>query len=357
MNKDNIHNQPYKWNRRTFNSTFLMGLPLLSLPLIARNQDKMELTFKRRFPKKLSKGDTIGLLTPASAISKEQLELAIKQITSLGFKVKLGQFVEERNGFLAGTDQQRIQDLHDFFKDSEVAGIWCVRGGYGTTRILPFLDYSIIKKHPKVLIGYSDITALFQGIYQETGLIGFHAPVAVSTFSDYSVKHLKTTLTQVLNQQTISILNPNKPNTFPAPTTLNPGVAEGRITGGNLSLLASLCGTNYEPNYKGKLVFIEDIGEKPYRIDRMLTQIFQATNLNQAAGIIFGVFKNCNPKETDSSWSLLETLQKQTQQFEGPVFYGFSFGHIEDQCVLPIGLNAKFDTQKRTLTLLESPVR
>lgn len=357
MKEENPKKNALSWSRRTFNTFLMMGFPFLGLLHFFPNKHFMDQKIKRTVPRKLSKGDTISLICPASSVTKSQLELAVKQVTSLGFKVKLGQFVEAQDGFLAGTDEQRIQDLHNAFKDPEVNGIWCVRGGYGTTRILPHLDYSLIRKHPKILIGYSDITALFQGIYQETGLIGFHGPVAISTFSDYSVQHLISTLTQKQDEQVIKLAPQENPTVYNKALIIKPGVAEGKLTGGNLALLSALCGTKFQPDYKGKLVFIEDIGEKPYRIDRMLTQIFQATNLNQAAGIIFGIFENCDAGNSHHSWTLLETLKNQTQAFDGPVFYGFSFGHVDHQCVLPIGVKARFDSDRRTLTLLESPVQ
>ncbi|MEL6925573.1 MAG: LD-carboxypeptidase, partial [Bacteroidota bacterium] len=254
---------------------------------------------------------------------------------------------------------QRLDDLHQMFADPEIDGIWCVRGGYGCTRILPHIDYKLIRKNPKVIIGYSDITALLQGIHQETGLIGFHGPVGTSDFTDYTLEQMQAVVMQ--NKATYTIPFFDNPKALDQDEyryeVIHPGVAEGELAGGNLSLLAAMTGTDFECKVKGKLLFIEDVGEQPYRIDRMLTQIQQNQNLNDAAGIVLGVFNDCKARNPEYSLTLMECLKDQLAGLRIPVIYGFSFGHISNQCTFPIGIRARLDTTAKTVTLLESSLR
>ena len=309
-------------------------------------------------PNALSPGDTIGLITPSSSITDEKLEKAISNMKLLGLKVKLGKHIKSINGYLAGTDEQRLEDLHNMFADNEVDGIWCIRGGYGVGRILPKINYKLIKKNPKVLIGYSDITALLLAIYQKTGLIGFHGPLASSDFTDYSVKHLKGVLMNPQMSYTIDYAEDN--NAFTELTyrtkVIRAGQAKGELTGGNLTLLAAAIGTDFQPKFKNKLVFIEDIGERPYRLDRMFTQILQSSDLHKAAGIILGVFADCEAKEGSRSLSLMEMFEDRLGHLDIPVIYGLSLGHIKNHMTLPVGVEAEMNTNNRTVKLLETGV-
>jgi len=308
----------------------------------------------------LKEGDTIGLIAPGSPFSdKEPYQKAIENIESLGFKVKLGKNLYSKYGYLAGRDEERLADLHTMFADDEVAGIWCIRGGYGTSRLLPGIDYKLIKNNPKALIGFSDITALLQAIYQKTGLVGFHGPVAAFDFTEYTIESFKKVLMSnslpIIGQSILNDELGQRESSY-ARKVINPGIMAGQIAGGNLSLIAALSGTNYEWDVKDKILLIEDVGEKPYRVDRMLTQLLQNQDLNKAAGILLGVFNNCEAKEKDASLKLMETLEDRLRQLNIPVAYGFSFGHIENQCTLPIGIKARFDTDKFELQLLEGAV-
>ena len=353
-------------DRRGFNKNFLFGFSGLALPQMAYGNSSLllgntnHLSMKKCIkPKRLSAGDTIGLIAPSSSITDTKLKKAIGNMESLGLKVKLGKHIKEINGYLAGTDAQRLEDLHDMFADDSVDGIWCIRGGYGAGRILPKINYKLIKKNPKVFIGYSDVTALTQAIYQETGLICFHGPVASSTFSEYTMKHLKAVLMHPMKMHTFEYAEDNDSVEDKSYRTevIRAGRATGELIGGNLSLLASMIGTKYHWNVKNKLVFIEDIGEKPYRIDRMLTQLLQTSNLEKAAGIILGVFEDCEAGESDRSLTLMETLKGQLEPLGIPVIYGLSFGHIKNHFVMPLGVKAMMDTKGRTVTLLESPTK
>lgn len=345
-------------NRRQFNKNILMGLgSSVITPIIYYNNTN---TFMKKClkPKSLAPGDTIGLITPSSSITEKKLEKAIANMKMLGLKVKLGKHIKAINGYLAGTDEQRLEDLHNMFADDEVDGIWCIRGGYGLGRILPEINYKLIKKNPKVLIGYSDTTALLLAVYQKTGLICFHGPLASSEFSDYAVKHLKNVLINPQMSYTISHAkdSDDSEDTAYHSKVIRPGKAKGKLVGGNLTLVAAAVGTDFQPKFKNKLVFIEDIGEKPYRLDRMFTQVLQGTDLHKAAGIILGVFEDCQAKESDRSLSLMEMLEDRLGHLDMPIIYGLSFGHIKNQMTLPLGIEAEIDTARRTVRLLEKGV-
>ncbi len=345
--------------RRTFAKRFFLGLMAASLgALQLRGKAVFKDTRKSIKPPRLQKGDTIGLITPGSYISDEGLEKAVSNLENLGFRVKLSQNIRKKHGYLAGSDAERLSDLHHMYTDTQVRAIWCARGGYGSARLLPLLDFKLIKKHPKALIGYSDITALLNAIYRQTGLICFHGPVASSEMTDYTREQLLTVLihnctSYVIRgfRQTTERAEAKKTNPIQC---LQTGTASGRLIGGNLSLLASLAGTPWSPDYRNKIVFIEDVGEKPYRIDRMLTQLRQAAKLHQAAAFALGTFADCEAEQGDNSLSLEETLRDRIERLKKPCSYGLSFGHIKEQCTLPIGLPARFDAKTGNIRLMEA---
>ena len=309
-------------------------------------------------PKRLVKGDTVAVIAPSSGIEPEGFEKALRNLANLGLKTKIGKSARAKNGFLAGTDQERLDDLHRAFADAEVKAVWCVRCGYGAARFLPDLNFSLIKKNPKILIGYSDITALHTAIYQNTGLVTFHGPTAAATFSDYAKKHVAGLLMNPSAPYKIELSPDNiaKESNLFKTEVVRSGKCRGELIGGNLSLLTALAGTQFAlQNTKGKILFIEDVGEHPYRVDRMLTQLRQSVDLRQLAGIALGVFEDCNPKDTGSQ-SLIAVIKDRLGDLGIPVIYGLSFGHIRDQFTLPIGIEAELDTEKATMTFLETGV-
>ena len=280
---------------------------------------------------------------------------AVKNIEELGFKVKEGQFLRARYGYLAGKDEERLSDIHAMYKDSSVNGIWCVRGGYGVTRLLDQLDYQLIKQNTKALIGYSDITALHIAIYQKTGTIGFHGPVASSNQNNYNKTSFKALLMDPKDSFIIENYDDQKGN-YDSLEILREGVAEGIIIGGNLSLLSAMVGTKYAPNYRNKIVLIEDVGEEPYRIDRMLTQLIGSSNLAKASGIILGQFKGCNPDNPATSLSLLDCLKDRLLPLKVPIIYGMHFGHIEHNFTFPIGAKGRISSKNPRLEVLDRTV-
>lgn len=312
-------------------------------------------------PKALKKGDTIGLITPASAVTRQAFEKAVENLEAMGFVVKYTDNMSVRKGFLAGTDQQRLDDLHQMFSDPNIDGIVCARGGYGSGRLLPKINYDLIKANPKVLVGYSDITALLYGIHQKTGLVCFHGPVGASEYSEFTDKAFEQVL---MKGKAPKFERPKEweENEDPAFQYLPivEGTAEGALVGGNLSLMCSLMGTPYDIDFKDKIVFIEEIGESPYRVDRMLTQLLNSGKLSEAKGVAMGVFRGCETKPDDPDFALSTSLENVLKDRFGnmniPVLYGLPIGHIDDNATLPLGVQAELDVEKASLRLLEKGV-
>lgn len=313
-------------------------------------------------PPRLKEGDTIGLIAPGSFIDEGELVDSIENLEDMGFKTYHTDRILERYGYLAGIDKKRSEDINHMFENDDVAGIVCARGGWGCNRILPLIDYELIRKNPKVLVGYSDITSLLYGIYSQTGLVTFHGPVGISTFNDYSIGYMEkmlmedsTGLELVSNED-----DRKKENKAYKNYTIAKGTAEGELIGGNLSIAASLLGTPYDVDYKDKILYLEDVGEEPYRIDRMLTELLLAGKLDEVNGIALGVFVDCEVKTRNPSFSKSLTLKEVfIDRLAGlgvPVIYGLSFGHISNKFTLPFGSEAELDTEKQTITMLESSV-
>jgi len=236
----------------------------------------------------------------------------------------------------------------------------CARGGYGCARILPYLNYELIEDNPKPLIGFSDVTALQYAIYKKSDLITFNGPVSISTFSKFSVKNFEDVLMNPTFE--LMLLNSTSGNNYNqyGITVISEGIAEGELIGGNLSIAVSLIGTEYDVDYSGKIIFLEEFSEEPYRIDRMLTQMIQSGKFKDVAGIALGVFKLCEPNKINpsfnGSFTLIEVLQDRLGNLGIPVIYGLSFGHVVDKFTLPIGVKAELNTDTQQLKLLEQAV-
>lgn len=290
----------------------------------------------------------------------DALQATVVKVEALGFRTRLGAHVGERQGHKAGTVAQRVADLHTMFADPDVGAIWTVRGGYGASALLPHLDYALIRRNPKILIGYSDITALHLGLLRHAGLVSFHGPVTWSNFSPFSIEHLLAVVMEPRNHYTLPLAAENVERGLNDPLfrarTLSAGICEGPLLGGNLSVLCALLGTPHMPPLHQALLFLEDIDETPARIDRMLTQLSQTPGFDRMAGAACGIFKGCVPSTPDPSQTLDEVLDDHLAQGRWPAAYGLSFGHIGHQVTLPVGIRAQLDTTNRTLTLLESAV-
>ena len=261
------------------------------------------------------------------------------------------------HGNFAGNVAQRLHDFHTLWQDPEVKALWAVRGGSGAMALLPYIDEELVRRQPKVLVGYSDLTALLVGLQRRTGLVTFHGPVGISTFSDYSVAALRAVLMEPVPQLAFAQAEANLQRAATAPQfrprTLRAGVAEGRLIGGNLTVLAALVGTPWAADWAGAILFLEEIGELPYRIDRLLTQLQHSQGLQRAAALLAGVFERCEAPPGEASLTLDETLAEHLGGAGAPAVAGWSLGHIAHQMTLPIGVRARLDTEAATLTLLE----
>jgi len=303
------------------------------------------------------------MVAPSAAPNEpERIRFAIDTVESLGFKVKPGAHLFDRDGYLAGSDAARADDLNAMFADDGVDAIWCVRGGYGASRILPALDYALMQRKPKALIGYSDITALHVAIHRHAGLVTFHGPVAFRAFTPYSLGELKRVLWT--GETPVRLGGPppferaeGRVDWENRVVTLVPGRARGRLLGGNLCLMSHLCGTPYFPDLRGAILFLEDVEEAYYRIDRMLTQLWLSGALAGVAGVAFGKFTNCNSSPFFlQNRPLDDILAERCRALGVPAVSGIMVGHIEDQTTLPVGCLAELDADAGTLTLLEPGV-
>lgn len=307
-------------------------------------------------PKRLAEGDTVGLVSPASATFEgDDIQLAKEQLEAIGLKVVIGDHAYDRYGYFAGRDRDRAADINRMFADVRLAGVVCYTGGWGSPRVLPYLDYELIARNPKVLIGYSDITALLNAIHQRTGLVTFHGPVGGSSLDPYSLENFRRV---VMTPEPAGLLAPppKKPTELVDRANrvlrLHPGKASGRLAGGNLTLLASLMGTPYEIGTDGAILFTEDIREEIYRIDRMLTQLALGGKFERIAGFAFGRCTECKA----TSFSLEDVLRDRFGAGPAPAISGLSFGHIEQKLTIPIGVMATLDADAGTLEVTESAV-
>jgi len=334
--------------RRSFNKIIVKGTIMSSMV------QGVSSSYKRK-NKPLKRGDKVGLITPAGIITEERLIKTKANLDALGLKYHHTQNVLLKEGYLAGADAIRLKELHEMYADESIDAIWCIRGGYGTTRILDHIDFDLIKSNRKPLIGYSDITALLNTIHQKTGSPCFHGPVASSTMTPFTTANLAPIFgldeTHIISNSTMNIAKGLEEDVFKF-RTITSGKAEGELVGGNLSLLVSLLGTDHEVKTKNKIVFIEDIGEAPYRIDRMLTQLISAGFFKKVKGIVLGIFAGCERKDYEKQ-TLQQVVHERVKRLQIPAMYGFSFGHIDDQCTFPIGAKAEMDADLGTVTLLE----
>lgn len=302
----------------------------------------------RILPKRLKRGDLVGVIAPSSPPNLENLKKALPFLEELGLKVKMGRSVEAKQGYLAGTEEERLADLHAMFEDPEVAGIICAGGGYGTARFTEKIDFGLIKENPKVFWGYSDITFLHTAIGQYADLITFHGPMLAS---DVGKEEFHERSARMFGQ----LFSPFELHYDEGISTLTPisrGVAQGELVGGNLGLLRSGIGTKFEIDTKDKILLIEDIEKQPYEVDAMLNQLRMARKFEELAGIVIGDFKNCEPENSDESLSLEQVFDHYFKDLNIPVVKGFKIGHCEPHFSVPLGAMAKLDATEMTLTIL-----
>jgi muramoyltetrapeptide carboxypeptidase len=294
-------------------------------------------------PPRLKKGDTVGIIAPAGPVEPSELESAIGLLESFGHRTVTANRLYDRKEYLAGDDVVRLKALHAMFEDKQVKAILCARGGYGTLRILDRIDFELIRDHPKIILGYSDITALLLSIYRHTGLVTFHGPV-VREFPKNDEQNLNAVL-GLVRGETLPRLDLTNGN------ALRQGKGTGVLLGGNLSLITSLIGTTFLPSLKGVILFIEERDEPLYRIDRMLTHLRLSGVLKDIHGLVAGRFEACG--DTDGIYGLLlDTVADQ----EIPVMSGLPVGHGQENITLPLGLEVSIDTNQMALSFVESCV-
>ena len=341
-----------------------IGIGSLAFPLASFTEiDKMAPTNNSVIiPKGLEEGDTVGVVSPSSAIFEtEPYEIAKENLEAMGLKVKFGKFVKSRYGHLAGTDEERAGELNEMFGDENIQAVMALRGGSGAARILDKLDYDTIKNNPKIFIGYSDITALHLAIYEKTGLVTFHGPLAVSTWNAFSFDYFKRLL---FDKEKITFTNPtdkgdNLVQIENRIRTIREGEAFGRLIGGNLSVLTGIMGSEYFPSdWKGNILYLEDVGEQIYAVDRMMSQLQLGGVLDKISGFVFGKCTSCNPGGSGyGSLTMEEVIDHYIKPLNIPAFSGAMIGHIDDNVTIPNGLKAKINATKGSIKLLENPVK
>ena len=307
-------------------------------------------------PKKLSKGDVIGIISPASSPDDlTRIESGVKYFEKLGYRVEVGKNVGKYHGYLAGTNKERLDDLHNMFGNKKVNAIICVRGGYGSPRLLDKIDYKLIANNPKIFVGYSDITALQMAFFKKAGLVTFAGPmVAVDFYDEVSPFTEEMFWALITSKKSFGKINlPDDEKIF----SLTKGNVKGRIVGGNLALITSLVGTEFLPDMKEKILFLEDIGELPYRIDRMLNQLRLAKLLQQVNGVILGAFIDCNEIDpTKRTLTLGEVISDYFEELKVPVVYNFKHGHIKNNITIPFGTMFKLNASRNYVEIAESAV-
>lgn len=312
-------------------------------------------------PSALKPGDTIGIVAPAShSALPSALNNGRRSLEALGFRTVTATHLADRHGFLAGRDDDRLADLEAMFADPDIQGIVCLRGGYGSARMLPRMDFETIRVHPKVFVGYSDITALHGAIQRKTGLVTFWGPMVSSDMSpDFHPFNRDAFMKAVTGTAAVGMIP--HPDDLPPVQVIRGGTAGGPLIGGTLSLLAAAVGTPYEFEYDGAILFFEDVGEEPHRIDRMLTQLLQAGRLERLSGIVIGECAGCgsapnNPAFPYGNFSIEEVFADRLQPLGIPVIYGLGIGHGTYKATLPLGVRATLDGDAGGLTIEESGV-
>jgi muramoyltetrapeptide carboxypeptidase len=306
-----------------------------------------------RIPARLAPGDLIGVVSPASPIDDpSRIEQGIRYLESLGYRTVVGANSARRLGYLAGTDEERASDLHAMFADRRVRAIFCVRGGYGSPRLLSLLDYRLIARNPKIFVGYSDITALHLAFWTKARLVTYHGPMLGVDMVGVMDPMAEESFWRTLNSPRRRMM------VIPSGgVVLRGGAAIGRLLGGNLSLFVSLLGTPFQPDFRRALLFLEEIGEEPYRVDRMMTQLRNARILERAAGVAAGYFSDCVPKDSNKpSMSVEEIMREAAASARRPFVVGLPFGHERRSVTIPVGLRVRLDAGAGTLELLEPSV-
>jgi muramoyltetrapeptide carboxypeptidase len=300
-------------------------------------------------PLALKAGDTVGVVSAAAAVEQQSLERGLELIRSIGFRARVSKHVLDRDDILAGSDRQRAEELQAFFADPDIRAIFVARGGYGSGRILPLLDFEAIALTPKPFIGFSDLTFLLNPIVERARMVAFHGPMLAI---DHQIEDRNRRAFEHLGKMLLGKIGSFE---MDAPDVIHPGSAEGELMGGCLSIVVAMLATPYAPNFDDKILFLEEVGERAYRIDRMLVQLRQSGALGRCAGIVFGAIRPYGNEENEARM-IRRFVAEQTAELEIPVLFGIDAGHFTNNLTLPFGVRARIDSASRRMTILEAAV-
>ncbi len=310
----------------------------------------------RILPRGLISGKSkVAITATSSSVSSSEMRDALNFLKQENISYEIGDTVKNNNAnyrYLSASDDDRAAEFMKYIVDDTIDCILCGRGGYGVHRILEKLDFATIRKNPKIIVGFSDVTALLSPIFEHTGLVTFHGPVAVSSFNSFTQNHFKNVLFSKNEFETIISSEPNA-------IVIKEGKAQGVLKGGNLRMIVSILGTPYEPNFDNSILFLEDVSEPAYKVDRMLSQLLISGKLNKCKGIIFGQFDNLNSRQAfhpGYSYTIKEVIEQLYSKLNIPILIGMPFGHVKDKLTLPLGVLAEIDTNNRSITILERSV-
>lgn len=302
------------------------------------------------FPDRLKEGDAVGLLSPAFPVKEEERDECVKKLEELGYRVKLGTCLEKLYNFhnyLAGDARERGEDLNRMFADPEVRAVFCVRGGYGSSQIMKYVDFELIRRNPKIFVGYSDITNLHSALQMYSGLVTFHGPMVCSNMRRDFDPYTRESLFAALNMEDeLEFRNPPEEEGF---KVLRGGAAEGVIAGGNISVLARGCGTFFQLDTKGKILFLEDVEESIATLDMYITQMEYAGLFDHAAGILLGDFTDCTHDRYDAGYKIEEFLHDRFGNMALPVMYHIRSGHDKPMGTIPFGTLCSMDGDSRRI--------
>ena len=304
-------------------------------------------------PYALERGDTIAITAPASPASSREISGFVSLMRTYGINCDVGKTItssRRETRYLSAGDEMRAQELMSFFQDDKIKGIVCARGGYGVMRILNMLDYNLIKKQPKILIGYSDITALLIAINQKSNLVCFHGPVASSNYNKFTLDYFLPLFLKNFRKPELTFQSLNM-------QTIIPGITSGQLTGGNLTMIASTVGTPFEIDTRNKILFLEETHEDPYKIDRLLMQLKLAGKFDCANGIIIGNFDNLAGKLCPYyTKGTMQVIKNVLGDLKIPILAGDPFGHMRNKITLPLGINATIDSEQKIFTINETAI-
>lgn len=307
-------------------------------------------------PKAIKQGDVIGVIAPASApASQDKIDKGAEYLERLGYRVKLGKNVRAIRGYLAGTDQQRAADINEMFGDKRVKAIMVVRGGYGSPRLLPLIDYGLVKRNPKVFVGYSDLTALQLALFTKTGLISVSGPmVGVEMFKGIDPFTEENFWKVVTSTKKLGVMM--NPDGRPL-ESIHKGIASGILLGGNLSLVTSIAGSPYLPSFKNSILYLEEIEEECYRFDRMMNQLKLAGIFKDTKGILIGELTDVKPSDTTKPFlTAEEVLDDYLSPLKKPILKGLVYGHVARKLTMPVGIRARMDANAGSIELIEPAV-